>query len=149
MKGLAVQLFLFASLSFAAFAQGQPAASGFEAYVGTWTAQFKGKPFLTLKLVEKDGTLTGTMTGATVRFNKDGSLSEAKAKDTQHDVIDPLLNEGQLYFKTKEEDKPPVGFQMKLTGANSGELKLIVPGLPAGGNDVQPWNIERKPEERK
>jgi hypothetical protein len=28
-------------------------------------------------------------------------------------------------------------------------LKLIVPGLPAGSTDVQPWKIERQPEEKK
>jgi hypothetical protein len=149
MRGLALKSFVFAFLSIAAIAQSQPAVPDYEAYLGTWTAQFKGKPFVTLKLVSKDGTLAGTMTGATVRFNKDGSLSEATPKDTQHDVVDPLIHDGQLYFKTKELDKPPVGFQMKLTGANSGELKLIVPGLPAGSADVQPWKIERQPEEKK
>jgi hypothetical protein len=149
MGGWAVRVFVFAFLASTAIAQSQPAAPGYSAYVGTWTAQFKGKTFLTLKLAQANGTLTGTMSGATVRFNKDGSLSEATPKDTQHDIIDPLLNEGQLYFKTKEADKPPVGFQVKLTGENSAELKLIVPGLPAGGNDVKPWQIQRQTEAQK
>ena len=149
MRGSAVQLLLLVLVSWTAFAQTQSAASAYDAYAGTWTAQFKGKTFLTLTLVSKNGTLSGTMTGATVRFNKDGSLSEATPKDTQHEVVDPLLNGGQLYFKTNEADKPPVGFQMKLTAANSGELKLIIPGLPAGGADVQPWKIERKTEDQK
>lgn len=149
MRVSAVLVLLFASLSSAAFSQAQPDASAYKPYLGVWNAQFKGQTFLTLKLTMKDGALIGSMTGATVRFEKDGSLKEAIPKDEQHEVIDPLLNNGQLYFKTKEADKPPVGFQMKLTGTNSGVLKLIIPGLPAGGADVKPWPIERQAGEQK
>ena len=149
MRVSAVLILLFASLSSVALAQSQPDVSAYKPYLGVWTAQFKGKPFLTLKLAIKEGILTGSMTGATVRFEKDGSLKEATPKDEQRDVIDALLNAGQLYFKTKEADKPPVGFQMKLTGPHSGELKLIIPGLPPGGADVKPWPIERQTGEQK
>jgi hypothetical protein len=114
-----------------------------KAFTGSWISQFEGKTFVTLKLNMRGGSLTGTMTGASVHIDATGSLTAAEPKANLRQVFDAHLQDGLLQFKTKEGESNPVEFEMKLDGADNGELTLKVP--PRTGAPVpKPWKITRE-----
>jgi len=135
---------LLTVLVFSASTQEKPAAGSYKPFVGTWTSQFQGKTFVTLKLVPAGESVSGTMTGASIHIDHDGNLTSAEPKGVMHEVFDSNLNGDVLSFRTKEEDHEPVGFEMKLDGPDSGELTLKIPHPQTGAPAIKPWKIKRE-----
>jgi len=121
----------------------QDKTADLRAFSGTWISQFEGKTFVTLKLEMRGDSVTGTMSGASVHIDAAGNLSAAEPKPNLRDVSDAHLRDGVLQFKTKEAESSPVDFEMKLDGADTGELTLKVPPRP-GAPVPKPWKITRE-----
>ena len=110
-------------------------------FVGTWHAQFKGKTFLTIKLEQQQGKLTGTVSHADLQVGKDGELTSAEAHEGSNPIVEAKLTGGTLLITTKEETSDDtIQCEMKLTGTDQGELRVLAPpDVPT----PKPWKLER------
>ena len=110
-------------------------------FVGTWQAQFTGKTFLTINLEKQQGKLTGTVSHADIQVGKDGELTSAEEHEGSNPIVEAKLTGGTLLITTKEEtSQDTIQCEMKLTGTDQAELRLLAPpDVPA----PKPWKLER------
>jgi bla regulator protein blaR1 len=115
-------------------------------FVGTWHAQFQGKTFLTVKLEQQQGKLTGSVSHADLQVGKDGELTSAEAHEGSDPIVEAKLMARVLLITTKEQDSDDtIQCEMKLTGTDQAELRILAPpDVPT----PKPWKLERaKPSE--
>ncbi len=110
-----------------------------EQFVGTWHAKFKGKTFLTIKLENKSGKLTGTVGHGNVSMNDAGELTEAEELEGSDPIEEAKITGEILRITLKEGDsKETDQFEMKVTGDDQAEIRMLAPpGVTA------PWKMER------
>lgn len=110
-------------------------------FVGTWSAKFKSKIFLTVVLKKQDGKLVGTVSHADMQVDKDGELTVAEPSDGSDPIQEAKLTNGALRLTIKPEDtQEPIQFEMKSTGSDQAELRLLAPpDVPT----PKPWKLER------
>ena len=110
-------------------------------FIGTWHAQFKGKTFLTVKLKQQQGKLTGTVSHADLQVDKAGELTSAEEHEGSDPIVEAKLTAGVLLITTKQEDsEDTIQCEMKLTGTDQGELRVLAPpDVPT----PKPWKLER------
>jgi hypothetical protein len=105
-----------------------PDSSGDQQFVGTWQAQFKGKPFLTIKLEKQQDKLTGTVSHTNIKLDDTGELTSAEELDGSNPIVEAKLTNGILHISSKDEDsQETIQCEMKLTGTDQAELRLLVP----------------------
>jgi hypothetical protein len=117
-------------------------------FVGIWNATFKGKVFETIKLEDQQGKLVGTVRGATIQLDNNGELTSAHAIDSNDPfpILEAKLVSGVLRITTKEKDsEEPIQFEMRLTGADEGELRLLAPPEVTA---PKPWKLQRAKTEK-
>ena len=110
-------------------------------FVGTWNAKFKSKTFLTIVLKKQDGKLVGTVSHADMQVDKNGELTAAEPSDGNDPIREAKLTNGALRVTIKPEDsQEPIQFEMKPTGSDQAELRLLAPpDVPT----PKPWKLER------
>ncbi|MGA7566140.1 MAG: hypothetical protein WBW53_08700 [Terriglobales bacterium] len=109
-------------------------------FVGTWHAQFKGRTFLTIHLEKQRGKLTGTVSHADFHVDSDGELTSAEEHEGSNPIVEARLTSGTLHIMIKETSQDTVQCDMKLTGTDQAELRLLAPpDVPA----PKPWKLER------
>ena len=103
--------------------------SGDQQFVGTWHAEFKGKTFLTIKLEKQQDKLTGTASHFDVKLDDTGGLASAEEVEGPAIPISEVkLTNGILRITLKDEDsQDTIQCEMKLTGADQAELRMLVP----------------------
>jgi len=104
-------------------------ASGDQQFVGAWHAEFKGKTFLTIKLEKQQDKWTGTASHFNVQLDDNGELASAEEADGQAiPISEAKLTNGILRITLKDEDsQDTIRCEMKLTGADQAELRMLVP----------------------
>jgi hypothetical protein len=123
-------------------------AAELHSFVGTWNARFKGKIFATIKLDEHQGKLVGTVRGATIQLDNSGELTSAHAIDSNEPspILEAKLQSGVLRITAKENNsEDTVQFEMRLTGTDQGELRLLAPPQVTA---PKPWKLERAKAEK-
>jgi len=96
--------------------------------VGTWHAEFKGKTFLTIKLEKRQDKLTGTASQFDIKLDDTGELTSAEELDGSNPIVEAKLTNGMLRITLKDEDsQDTLQCEMKLTGTDQAELRLLVP----------------------
>lgn len=121
-------------------------------FAGTWEGKFKGKTFITLKLVAKEGKISGTVSRISIQVNTKGELTDASSLDGEDAISETVPDANVLHLTTKAkgevstmtgDSEESIQYDMKLTGADQAELQIagIPPGMPAPA----PWKLERKP----
>ena len=128
-----------------AFSVQSAAVSGTEAslqqFVGIWQAKFKGKVFETIMLKKEDGKLTGTASRGEVELDTDGELTSAQEVDGTDPIVEAKLTGNTLRITSREESQQEtIQFDMKLTGADQAELRIVT---PPGVRAPRPWKLER------
>lgn len=122
-----------------------------QGFIGTWEGKFKGKTFVTLKLVGKDANISGTVSRITIRINPNGILTDASALPREDPVSETAPDGAVLHLNTKTKGhvsnmatdfKESVEYDMRLTGRDQAELRIG--DLPAGMPVPAPWKLERK-----
>jgi hypothetical protein len=95
-------------------------------FQGTWEATFKGRVFLVLK-VRTGEKISGTLTAGHVSVGDDGELIEATpAEDTEAPFFFAKAEGEKLEFDYQDQgDDEVMHFELKLTGENSGELRIV------------------------
>lgn len=120
---------------------------------GTWQGKFKGKTFVTVRLISKDGKLSGTISKITLQMDANGNLTDASAQDGEDEIAETTPQGNSLHLATKAkgqvetasgETEESVQYDMTLTAANEAQLQIASapPGMPA----PKPWNVQRTPD---
>jgi hypothetical protein len=112
-------------------------------YVGTWQARFKGTIFVVLKLREQNSELGGTVLHSTlVQSDPKGNLLAVDLTKVEDKIVEAHTEDGTLIFDVDEKanEGSPVRCELKITGKNAAELRMIV---PAPGPQFKPWKINR------
>jgi hypothetical protein len=100
-----------------------------KAFVGTWTATYKGDVFATLILKEERGGLSGTLNNFDINVDKDGNLIDGTHKDEgDAPLLDVHFKSGALYFTVLEKDQYRDGMNWKFVplSARRGELTPLL-----------------------
>lgn len=121
--------------SAAALAAGQttkPAAKDTgKAFVGTWTASFKGTRFLTLSLAMTGAKLSGSLSHAAVAWDDNGNIASAQPQPGSKPIAIGRVEGATLYFGSTTDH--PMHMALKLTDKTHAELSILnsPPGSPA------------------
>lgn len=111
-------------------------------FAGTWQGQFDGKTFITLKLIERDGKLTGTCVHTTaLEKNSKGELTHVDETQTEDPIVEAHLKESELQISIADNGnaREPMQCVLRLRGKNEGELQIVSPGA----DEWKPWKIKR------
>ena len=130
------------ALFFSLLVSSAATAPDFRSFAGTWRGQFKGKTFITLKLIEHDGKLTGTCVHTTsLEKNSKGELTHVAETQTEDPILEAHLKESELQISIADngDAQQPMQCVLRLTGKNEGELQIVSPG----DAEWAPWKIER------
>lgn len=154
MKRFVSAAFLFLSLSLIGLAQtsmnpgmqNAPARkSPMADYAGTWIGSFQGHPWMTIRL-----TLQGTQVGGTVQrahdfqFNDDGELKSVSDEHVTEAVENSVINGDGLLLTVKDSGSQATDrYLLRLTSADTAEVKMVGMSMPPGMPKPKPWKLSR------
>jgi hypothetical protein len=138
-------------LSFAALmlvvslAAAQTPAHKLADYAGTWQASFQGKPFMTIKLHDEKGQLTGTVSSGDLEVNADGQITSAKVREGESPILTSrILANGSLQIVSQDPDGTgTTTFVITLLDKNSASLRFEIP--PDAGVRIKPVPLKKVP----
>ena len=115
-----------------------------DSFAGIWQAQFQGKTFATITLINEGGALNGTISHFSIQVDKAGELSGAEATSGENLISSATLKgDALLLTSTNPDSQDVVRYQMRLTGVDLAELQVL--GTPADGVTPKPWSLVRGP----
>lgn len=117
--------------------------SPLEGYAGTWIGMFQGHAWITLKLNKQGPDLTGTIDrAAKVDFENSGdlkSVSDEKAADAVQKAV--LQGDSLLLTVQDTTSQETFHYVMRLTSANTAELKMSGMNMQPGMPKPKPWML--------
>jgi len=95
-------------------------------YAGAWQANFEGTQFMTIKLVEKDGHITGSVSVGDINVDLNGDIIRAEAPENESPIISSrLLPIGGLELTSRGEDPDDtITVSLKLIDAKTGYVRF-------------------------
>jgi len=115
------------------------AAGKGEKFAGTWEAKAKGTVFLVLKIRAGD-KISGTMKSGPVQMNEKGELLDVGPPEDQENPIFFATPEGdKLIFNCQDDQEDVMQFELKLTGKDAGELRIVDKDHP----DLKAFTVHR------
>ena len=113
-----------------------------KAFVGAWQAQFQGKTFVTIKLEEQNGKLTGTISHSRIQLDNQGELTSAEPQDGEDSFTEIKVNGKILHLTSKGANgQNATQYEIEFPGAGQAELRFV--GLPTGATAPKPWTLLR------
>ncbi|MBS1854392.1 MAG: hypothetical protein JST11_03425 [Acidobacteria bacterium] len=101
------------------------AAPAPDKFAGTWEAKSKGTLFLILKITAGQ-KISGTIRSGHVHMGDHGELLEVTPPEDQENPIFFAHVDGEkLVFNYQDEDDVILQFELTLTGADAGELRIV------------------------
>ena len=112
---------------------------GSEKFAGTWEAKAKGTIFLVLKISAGD-KISGTMKTGPVKIDEKGELLDVGPPVEQENPIFFAQVEGEkLVFNCQDDEEDVFQFELKLTGDDAGELRIVDKDHP----DLKSFTVRR------
>jgi hypothetical protein len=117
-----------------------------KAFLGTWRAEFQGKPFLTLTLRRDGQHATGTLSSFNLNFDSSGNLSDAEAGDGAGSaVVSARVYNDTLHLKVKELDSEDrLELELKLLDDSKAELTIVDVPVTPGSATPRPLILKRE-----
>ena len=114
-------------------------------YAGAWIGTFDGHAWLTIRLTQQGTQLSGTVQRQSdVKFNDQGEIKSVGEEQTTSAVENSLLNGDGLLLTVKEPGTQQTDrYLMRLTGADTAELKMVAMSMPPGMANPKPWKLNR------
>ncbi len=114
-------------------------------YAGAWIGTFDGHAWLTIRLTQQGTQLSGTVQRQSdVKFNDQGEIKSVGDEQTTSAVENSLLNGDGLLLTVKEPGTQQTDrYLMRLTGADTAELKMVAMSMPPGMAKPKPWKLNR------
>ncbi len=118
-----------------------------KAFLGTWRAEFQGKPFLTLTLRRDGQHTTGTLSSFNLNFDSSGNLSDAEAGDGAGSaVVSARVYNDTLHLKVKELDSEDrLELELKLLDDSKAEITIVDVPVTPGSATPKPLILIREP----
>lgn len=113
-----------------------------QTFTGTWQAQFQSKTFVTIKLEDQNGKLTGTISHSQIQVDNQGELTSAEPQDGEDAFTEIKVNDKILHMTLKSTNgQDTTQYEMELNGTDQAELRFV--GLPSGATAPKPWTLHR------
>jgi hypothetical protein len=112
-------------------------------FLGTWVGQFQGEPYITVKLIEASGKISGTVVRNQVRRDRDGQIIQIEEQKSEGRVIDAKPNRDVLRFGVRDNASGMIErFEMTWKGSADAELVELSSGVRENPL-VKPWKLTR------
>lgn len=119
--------------------------SPLEGYAGTWIGMFQGHAWITIRLNMQAPELTGTIQRAAhIDFANSGDLKSV-SEETATDAVHKAVVQGDSLLLTVQDTTSQEIFHyvMRLTSANTAELRMSEMNMPPGMPKPSPWQLSR------
>ena len=98
-------------------------------YSGTWQANFHGTTFMTIKLVEKNGHLTGSTSVGEIWADPNGIVTNVEAPEGESPIVSSRLIPFAGLEVTSRGEDDTITVVLKLVDAKTGSVRFrVVPG---------------------
>ena len=100
--------------------------TGPEKFAGVWEAKAKGTVFLVLK-ISAESKISGSMKSGPIRMDEEGELLEVGPPESDANPIffAEVVEGEKLVFNCQDGDEDVMQFELKLTGEDAGELRIV------------------------
>lgn len=126
-----------AAMARAATPQSPSESSAADRFSGTWHWMFNGKSFATLILTHNPSGFSGSLTGAQIELNDDGSLRSAEPSGDPPSQIKKAWIDGSELHVTAMDGDDEMEWIVKLKDDRHAEIR------PAGGPKMKPIPAEK------
>ena len=139
----AVAVFSAATLPASAAAQKQPAPPpNPQAFVGTWTATFKGSPFMTIRFVMKGDKLTGTMSSGEISLDREGNIVAVTVRPGERPITIEKVEHDTVHLIGGEKNSE-LRFTLRLKDTTHAQLEIVNPA-PSGAVAPKPIQLVKE-----
>lgn len=108
-------------------------------FAGTWEASAKGTTFLVLKITAGE-KISGSMKSGPVHMNDRGELLDVgPPEDMENPIFFAEVEGEKLVFNCQDEEEDVLQFELKLTGEDAGELRIVDKDHP----DIKGFAVRR------
>jgi hypothetical protein len=146
MLAMAVAMMGYAQTSMAPGMQNAPARkSPLAEYAGAWAGTFQGHTWMSIRLALQGNQITGTMQHPhDIQFNDNGEIKSVGDERSTAMVENAQLNGDGLLLTVKDPNTQETDhYVMRLTTANTAEVKMVAMSMPPGMAKPKPWMVSR------
>jgi len=113
-----------------------------KAFLGTWQSQFQGKVFLTIKLEDEGGKLTGSISHMQIGLDNQGELTSAEPQEGEDAFSEAKLTGNSLHLTSKSATGQDITqYEMEITGADLAELRFV--NARTSSTAPKPWKLQK------
>lgn len=114
-------------------------------YAGSWIGMFEGHAWLSVHLNMQGGALMGTLQRPhDFQFNDNGSIKSVSQDRVTEGVENAVIQGDGLLITVKDPNTQQTShYVMRLTSANTAEMKMVAMSMPPGMAKPQPWQLTR------
>jgi hypothetical protein len=122
-----------------------PRKSPLAEYAGAWIGMFQGHAWMTIKLTLQGDLISGSLEHRKdVQFNDNGELKSVSDEKVTEAVEKSQLNGDGLLLTTKDPETQETNrYLIRLTTANTAEVKMVAMNMPPGMPKPKPWTLSR------
>lgn len=143
---VAVSLIGYAQTSMTPAMQNAPARkSPLAEYAGAWLGTFQGRGWLNIRLSVQGNQVSGTIQRPQeIQFADSGDLkSVGDQKSTWTVENGQLTGDGLLLTVKNADSQQPDHYVIRMTTANTAEVKMVAMNMPPGMPKPKPWTVSR------
>ena len=113
-----------------------------KAFVGTWQTQFQGRVFLTIKLENESGKLTGSISHMQIGLDNQGELTSAEPQEGEDAFTEAKVTGNTLHLTSKSATGQDITqYEMEIIGADQAEFRIV--NLPTSSTAPKPWKLQK------
>lgn len=146
MLAVALSIIGYARTSMTPAMQNAPARkSPLAEYAGAWTGTFEGHSWMVIRLALQGNQVSGTIQRPEeLQFADSGDLKSVGDKQQTWTVENSQLTGDGLLLTVKNADSPQADrYVIRLTTANTAEVKMVAMNMPPGMPKPKPWMLSR------
>ena len=137
---------LAAQTSMAPGMQNAPARkSPLAEYAGSWIGTFQGHTWIAVRLTHQGTAISGSLQRPRdLEFQDSGELKSV-SDERMTDAVEQAVLQGDGLLLTVKDPATQETFRyvMRLTSANTAELKMVAMSMPPGMPKPKPWTLSR------
>lgn len=95
-------------------------------FVGTWTATFKGKPFMTIRFAMKGDKLTGTMSSGEMSLDPEGNIVDVTVRPGERPITIDKVEHDTVHVIAGEKNAE-LRCTFRLKDATHALLEILAP----------------------
>ncbi len=122
-----------------------PRKSPLAEYAGAWVGTFQGRTWMAIRLTLQGNQVSGTIQRPQeLQFADSGDLKSVGDQQLTWTVEKSQLTGDGLLLTVKNPDTPqPDHYVVRLTTANTAEVKMVAMNMPPGMPKPKPWTLNR------